>query len=284
MVHRVWRDSGLKPHLTKTFKVSNDPRFAEKRIDVVGLYWNPPEHALVSSCDEKSQIQALDRTQKSLPLFPGRLKTRTHDDKRNGTTTLFVAIELAEGKIIPECQPRHRHQEWLKFRKKIDAETPPKMAPHLIIDNYATALVSAINDDQTLKELTTSLCSPVIRPGREQSDGTRVPSRRFHALNPLAADDLKLLTAVSRPEFPVSGLRNQHLREIWFGSDTTDSAERRRRASAIRRKLSLLRAHGIVEKVCKSHSDRVTDKGHSSLSAPLATSSATTKTLNQLAA
>ncbi|MBC7820766.1 MAG: IS630 family transposase [Planctomycetaceae bacterium] len=138
MVHRVWRDNGLKPHLTKTFKVSNDPRFAEKLVDVVGLYLNPPEHALVLSCDEKSQIQALDRTQKSLPLFPGRLKTMTHDYKRNGTTTLFAAIELAQGKIIAECLPQHRHQEWIRFLKKIDAETPPKLDLHLIVDNYAT--------------------------------------------------------------------------------------------------------------------------------------------------
>ena len=138
MVHRVWRDNGLKPHLTKTFKVSNDPRFAEKLVDVVGLYLNPPEHALVLSCDEKSQIQALDRTQKSLPLFPGRLKTMTHDYKRNGTTTLFAAIELAQGKIIAECLPQHRHQEWIRFLKRIDAETPPKLDLHLIVDNYAT--------------------------------------------------------------------------------------------------------------------------------------------------
>ena len=138
LVHRVWRDNGLKPHLTKTFKVSNDPRFAEKLVDIVGLYLDPPEHALVLSCDEKSQIQALDRTQKSLPLFPGRLKTMTHDYKRNGTTTLFAAIELAEGKIIADCLPRHRHQEWLKFLKQIDAETPPDLDLHLILDNYAT--------------------------------------------------------------------------------------------------------------------------------------------------
>jgi transposase len=124
--------------LGKTFKVSNDPRFVEKLVDVVGLYLNPPEHALVLSCDEKSQIQALDRTQKSLPLFPGRLKTMTHDYKRNGTTTLFAAIELTEGKIIAECMPRHRHQEWLKFLKKIDAETPDELDLHLIVDNYAT--------------------------------------------------------------------------------------------------------------------------------------------------
>jgi transposase len=137
-VQRVWRDNGLKPHLAKTFKVSNDPRFAEKLVDVVGLYLNPPEHALVLSCDEKSQIQALDRRQKSLPLFPGRLKTMTHDYKRNGTTTLFAAIELAEGRIIAECMPRHRWQEWLKFLKTIDANTPGDLDLHLIVDNYAT--------------------------------------------------------------------------------------------------------------------------------------------------
>ena len=138
MVSRIWRDNGLKPHLTKTFKVSNDPQFAEKLVDVVGLYLDPPEHALVLSVDEKSQIQALDRTQKSLPMFPGRLGTMTHDYKRNGTTTLFAAIELSEGKIIAECMPQHRHQEWLKFLKKIDRETPPKLDLHLIVDNYAT--------------------------------------------------------------------------------------------------------------------------------------------------
>lgn len=138
LVQRVWRDNRLQPHRTKGFKVSNDPKFAEKLVDIVGLYLDPPEHALVFSCDEKSQIQALDRTQKSLPLFPGRLKTLTHDYKRNGTTTLFAAIELAEGKIISDCLPRHRHQEWIKFLKKIDAETPPELDLHLIVDNYAT--------------------------------------------------------------------------------------------------------------------------------------------------
>ncbi len=137
-VQRVWRDNGLKPHRMKTFKVSNDPRFVEKLVDVVGLYLDPPEHALVLSCDEKSQIQALDRTQKSLPMFPGRLKTLTHDYRRNGTTTLFAAIELAEGKIIAECMPRHRHQEWIKFLRKIDAQTPPDLDLHLIVDNYST--------------------------------------------------------------------------------------------------------------------------------------------------
>lgn len=138
LVQRVWRDNGLRPHRTKTFKVSNDPQFAEKLVDIVGLYLNPPEHALVFSCDEKTQIQALDRSQKSLPMFPGRLKTMTHDYRRHGTTNLFAAIELAEGKIIADYQPRQRHQEWIKFLKKIDAEAPADLDLHLIVDNNAT--------------------------------------------------------------------------------------------------------------------------------------------------
>ena len=138
MVHRVWTANGLKPHLTRTFKVSNDPRFVDKLFDVVGLYLNPPDHALVLCCDEKSQIQALDRTQPSLPMYPGRCGTMTHDYKRNGTTTLFAALEVAEGRLIGTCMPRHRHQEWIKFLKLIDSETPPDLDLHLILDNYAT--------------------------------------------------------------------------------------------------------------------------------------------------
>ena len=138
MVHRVWRAHGLKPHLTRTFKVSNDPRFVEKVVDIVGLYLDPPEHALVLCVDEKSQIQALDRTQPSLPMYPGRCGTMTHDYKRNGTTTLFAALVVAEGRLIGTCMPRHRHQEWIKFLKRIDAETPPDLDLHLIVDNYAT--------------------------------------------------------------------------------------------------------------------------------------------------
>jgi len=138
MVHRVWRDSGLKPHLVVYFKVSNDPHFVEKLVDVVGLYLEPPEHALVLSVDEKSQIQALDRTQPGLPLKRGRCGTMTHDYQRHGTTTLFAALEVAEGRLIGTCLPRHRHQEWLRFLKLIDAETPPDLDLHLIVDNYAT--------------------------------------------------------------------------------------------------------------------------------------------------
>jgi len=138
MVHRVWKANGLKPHLVRTFKLSRDPHFEEKLIDVVGLYLNPPEKALVFSADEKSQIQALDRTQPGLPMVPGRCGTMTHDYKRNGTTTLFAAIEMAQGKVIATCMPRHRHQEWIKFLKQIDAETPGDLAIHMIVDNYAT--------------------------------------------------------------------------------------------------------------------------------------------------
>jgi len=138
MVHRVWYAHGLKPHLVKTFKLSNDPRFIEKLRDVVGLYLNPPDHALVFSVDEKSQIQALDRTQPGLPLKVGRCGTMTHDYKRNGTTTLFAAIEMAEGRVIASCMPRHRHQEWIKFLNQIDRETPQDLDLHLIADNYST--------------------------------------------------------------------------------------------------------------------------------------------------
>lgn len=138
MVQRVWSANNLKPHLSRTFKVSNDPNFVEKLTDVVGLYLNPPEHAIVLSCDEKSQIQALDRTQPGLPLKKGRCGTMTHDYKRNGTTTLFAALNVAEGKLIGECMPRHRHQEWIKFLKLIDANTPADLDLHLIVDNYST--------------------------------------------------------------------------------------------------------------------------------------------------
>ena len=137
-VGKVWRAHGLKPHLARTFKVSNDPRFVEKPEDVVGLYLSPPEHALVLCCDEKSQIQALDRTQPGLPLKKGRAGTMTHDYVRHGTTTLFAALNVADGTLIGQSQSRHRHQEWLKFLQLIDAQTPADRELHLILDNYAT--------------------------------------------------------------------------------------------------------------------------------------------------
>ena len=137
-VSRYWRANGLKPHLVRGFKVSRDPKFVEKLEDIVGLYMSPPEHALVLCCDEKSQIQALDRTQPGLPLKKGRAQTMTHDYKRNGTTTLFAAMNILDGKVIGQCQQRHTHMEWLKFLKKIDRETPKDKVLHLIADNYAT--------------------------------------------------------------------------------------------------------------------------------------------------
>ena len=138
MVHRVWRIHELKPHLVSGFKISRDSRFVEKLTDVVGLYLNPPEHALVLSVDEKSQIQALDRTQPGLPLKKGRCGTMTHDYLRHGTTTLFAALELTEGRLIGACMSKHRHQEWIKFLRLIDEQTPQKLELHLIVDNYAT--------------------------------------------------------------------------------------------------------------------------------------------------
>jgi transposase len=138
MVQRVWKETNLQPHRVKTFKVSNDPQFAEKLVDIVGLYLNPPEHAIVLCVDEKTQIQALDRTQKSLPIYPGRLATMTHDYKRHGTTTLFAALNVAEGHVLAACKKRHRHQEWIDFLKQIDEGTPGDVDLHLIVDNYAT--------------------------------------------------------------------------------------------------------------------------------------------------
>jgi transposase len=137
-VSRHWRANGLKPHLVRGFKVSRDPKFIEKLEDIVGLYMSPPEHALVLCCDEKSQVQALDRTQPGLPLKKGRAQTMTHDYKRNGTTTLFAAMSTLDGTVISTCQQRHTHVEWLKFLKKVERETPKDKTLHLIADNYAT--------------------------------------------------------------------------------------------------------------------------------------------------
>jgi len=135
-VQRIWAAHGLKPHLTRSFKLSNDPKFSEKVQDIVGLYLDPPDKALVLSVDEKSQIQALDRTQPGLPLKKGRAGTMTHDYKRHGTTTLFAALDVATGKVIGECMPRHRHQEFLRFLRTIDRNTPKWLDLDLIVDNY----------------------------------------------------------------------------------------------------------------------------------------------------
>ena len=137
-VQRVWAGAGLKPHLVRTFKVSNDPKLAAKVVDVVGLYINPPEGALVLCVDEKSQIQALDRTQPGLPMKKGRAETMTHDYKRNGTTTLFAALDMKTGNVIGECLPRHRAKEFIRFLNKIDTAIDKALDLHLIVDNYST--------------------------------------------------------------------------------------------------------------------------------------------------
>ena len=137
-INRIWQSHGLQPHRVKGFKLSRDPQFLAKLTDVVGLYLNPPEKALVLCVDEKSQIQALDRTQPGLPLKKGRCGTMTHDYKRNGTTCLFAVLELAQDKVIGQCYARHRHQEFLKFLKRLDAEFPVEINLHLVMDNYST--------------------------------------------------------------------------------------------------------------------------------------------------
>jgi transposase len=137
-VSTLWRSHNLKPHRTKNFKLSRDPRFVEKLTDVVGLYLNPPDKAIVLCVDEKSQIQALNRTQPGLPLKKGRCGTMTHDYKRHGTTTLFAALDVLQGKVIGDCYKRHRHQEFLKFLRRIDCTFPGDTPLHLVIDNYGT--------------------------------------------------------------------------------------------------------------------------------------------------
>ena len=144
MVNRLWQLHNLKPHLSRTFKLSRDPKFLEKLTDVVGLYLNPPQKALVLCVDEKSQIQALDRTQPGLPLKKGRCGTMTHDYKRNGTTTLFAALSVLDGKVVGQCVARHRHQEFLKFLRHLDAEFPAELDLHLVLDNYGTHKAPAV--------------------------------------------------------------------------------------------------------------------------------------------
>jgi transposase len=145
-VQRIWSARAIKPDRVKTFKLSGDKRFEDKLVDIVGLYLNPPENAIVLCIDEKSQIQALDRTQPSLPIKPGRAATMTHDYKRNGTTTLFAALDVLTGAVIGECLPRHRHTEFLKFLRIIDREVPKGLQIHLILDNYSTHKHANVNN------------------------------------------------------------------------------------------------------------------------------------------
>jgi transposase len=137
-VRRIWKGHGLQPHRVRSFKLSTDPQFAEKLKQVVGLYIDPPAHAVVLSLDEKSQIQALDRSQPGLPMKKGRCATMTHDYKRHGTTTLFAALDILEGKVIGRCMQRHRHQEFIRFLNTVEREVPANKALHVVLDNYAT--------------------------------------------------------------------------------------------------------------------------------------------------
>lgn len=137
-VRRIWKQHNLKPHLIKTFKLSRDKQFIEKLHDIVGLYMNPPDKAIVFCVDEKSQIQALERTQPLLPMRPGIPARQTHDYMRHGTTTLFAALSMLDGTVIGDCMPRHRHQEFIRFLQIINTKTPPDLALHLIVDNYGT--------------------------------------------------------------------------------------------------------------------------------------------------
>jgi transposase len=145
-VHRVWRRHRIQPHRVRTFKRSSDPQFREKLREIVGLYLNPPDRAIVLCLDEKSQIQALDRTQPGLPLKPGKAGTMTHDYKRNGTTTLFAALQVLNGKVIGECMPRHRHQEFLRFLRRLDRDFPKSLQLHLVLDNYGTHKHPKVNE------------------------------------------------------------------------------------------------------------------------------------------
>src|SRR6516165_10500923 len=145
-VSRIWRSHNLQPHRSQTFQLSHDPKFLEKRTDVVGLYLNPPDQASVLGVDQKSQIQALQRTQPGLPLKKGRCGTMTHDYKRHGTTTLFAALEVLQGKVVGQCYKRHRHQEFLKFLRHINREFSGKMPLHLVMDNYGTHATPEVKD------------------------------------------------------------------------------------------------------------------------------------------
>jgi transposase len=144
MVHRLWQRYDIQPHRVERFKISNDPQFEEKVRDVVGLYLNPPDRALVLCVDEKSQIQALDRTAPILPLRPGLPERQTHDYKRHGTTTLFAAFNILNGKVIGHCLPRHRGREFLQFLRELEKEVPPELDVHLIVDNYSTHKSAAV--------------------------------------------------------------------------------------------------------------------------------------------
>jgi hypothetical protein len=170
-VQRIWSARGLKPHLVKTFKLSHDRHFEEKLIDVVGLYLNPPDQAVVLCMDEKSQIQALDHTQPSLPLKKGRAGTMTHDCKRHGTTTLFAALNVLKGTVISRCLPRHRNSALLKFLRTIDREAPTGLQIHMICDNYGTHSMRTSSNGSPNTHVFTCTSLPPPRRGLTWSNG-----------------------------------------------------------------------------------------------------------------
>jgi transposase len=197
-VQRVWAGAGLKPHLVRTFKLSNDPQFAEKVVDVVGLYMNPPERALVLCVDEKSQIQALDRTQPGLPIKKGRAQTMTHDYKRNGTTTLFAALDVKTGQVIGQCLPRHRAKEFIKFLNKIDTAVDKALDLHLILDNYSTHKTKQVR--KLVEACTPASSCTSFRPRRLGSIWSNGSSPRLPRM-PSAAE-LSRVSTTSRPSSP----------------------------------------------------------------------------------
>ena len=198
-VRRIWKRHGLQPHRVRSFKLSNDPKFAEKLKAVVGLYIDPPAHAVVLSIDEKSQIQALDRTQPGLPMKKGRCATMTHDYKRNGTTTLFAALDILEGKVIGRCMQRHRHQEFIRFLNTVEREVAADKAIHVVLDNYATHKHPKVRDWLARHRRVTFHFTPTscswANAGRRlvcQADPTTAQARRLHLNRRVAGRDQPL--------------------------------------------------------------------------------------------
>jgi transposase len=201
-ISTMWRSHNIKPHRTKKFKLSRDPKFLEKLTDVVGLYLNPPDKAVVLCVDEKSQIQALDRTQPGLPLKKGRCGTMTHDYKRNGTTTLFAALDVVQGKVIGDCHKRHRHQEFLKFLRRLVREFPGKVPLHLVIDNYGTHATPEVKawlkkNPRFVLHYVPTRCSWLNLTERWFGELTKKRIRRdsFHSVDDLTAAINEFLTA-----------------------------------------------------------------------------------------
>ena len=201
-VQRIWRAHGLQPHRVQQFKLSNDPKFIDKLRDVVGLYVDPPAHAIVLSVDEKSQIQALDRTQPGLPMKKGRAGTMTHDYKRHGTTTLFAALDVLEGKVIGRCMQRHRHQEFIRFLNAIEAQVPARKFVHVILDNYAVHSIRRCVNGSTGTRASPSTSRPPRARGSTQSRGSS-PNSPSSASSAVSSD----VWSISKPPSTASSRR-----------------------------------------------------------------------------